>query len=61
MDFLVAHGDAILFYAFAAMAVLGAALVVTLRNPMYGAIALLSCFLAVAALVALVVWLSRGD
>ncbi len=50
MDFLVAHGDALLFYAFAALAVAGATLVVTLRNPMYGAIALLTCFLAVAAL-----------
>ena len=50
MDFLVAHGDSLLFYLFGAVAVVGALLVVALRNPMYGAIALLSSFLAVAAL-----------
>ena len=50
LDLLAGHGEAILFYAFAACAVVGAVLVVTLRNPMYGAIALLSAFLAVAAL-----------
>lgn len=49
-EFLVAHGDALLFYLFGGIAVLGALMVVGLRNPMYGAIALLSCFLAVAAL-----------
>lgn len=50
MDFLVAQGPALLFFAFAALAVVAAVCVVTLRNPMYGAIALLVSFLAVAAL-----------
>ena len=49
-DFLVAHGAALLFYLFGAIAVVGAILVVTLRNPMYGAFALLASFLAVAGL-----------
>lgn len=40
----------ILFYVFAILAVVGALGVVTLRNPMYGAISLLVTFLAVAAL-----------
>jgi NADH-quinone oxidoreductase subunit J len=50
MDALVANGPALLFYVFAALAVAGALGVVTLRNPMYGAICLLVTFLAVAAL-----------
>ena len=50
MEFLVANGPALLFYVFAACAVLGAILVITLRNPMYCAIALLVSFLAVAVL-----------
>ena len=50
MDALVANGPAILFYVFAALAVAGAVGVVTLRNPMYGAIALLTSFLAIAVL-----------
>lgn len=50
MEFLAAHGGAILFYLFAALAVGGAILVITLRNPMYCAFALLMTFLAVAAL-----------
>jgi NADH-quinone oxidoreductase subunit J len=50
MDFLVANGAALLFWLFAAGAVVGAVLVVVLRNPMYGAFALLGCFLSVAAL-----------
>ncbi len=50
MEFLTAHGPALLFYFFAAVAVLGALGVVTQRNPMYGAFALLVSFLAVAAL-----------
>lgn len=41
---------AVLFYLFAALAVAGALGVVTLRNPMYGALSLLGTFLAVAAL-----------
>ncbi len=41
---------AILFYVFAALAVTGALGVVTLRNPMYGAMSLLGTFLSVAAL-----------
>ncbi|MEZ5331742.1 MAG: NADH-quinone oxidoreductase subunit J [Thermoanaerobaculia bacterium] len=47
---MAAWGPAILFYLFAAVAVAAALAVVTLRNPMYGAIALLTCFLSVAAL-----------
>jgi len=50
VPFLTAHGSALLFYLFAAIAVAGAVGVVTLRNPMYGALSLLSTFLAVAAL-----------
>jgi NADH-quinone oxidoreductase subunit J len=50
VDFLTAHGAALLFWVFAAGAVGGAVLVVTLRSPMYGAFALLGCFLSVAAL-----------
>jgi NADH-quinone oxidoreductase subunit J len=50
MDALVANGPSILFYVFAAMALVSALGVVTLRNPMYGAISLLVTFLAVAAL-----------
>jgi NADH-quinone oxidoreductase subunit J len=50
MEALVANGPAILFYIFAALAVVSALGVVTLRNPMYGAICLLVTFLAVAAL-----------
>lgn len=50
MDFLVAHGPALLFYLFAGIMIAAAVVVVTARNPMYGAIALLVTFLAVAAL-----------
>lgn len=50
MDFLTTHGADLLFYLFALLAVAGAVGVVTLRNPMYGAISLLLTFLAVAAL-----------
>jgi len=50
MNFLLAHGPAILFYLLAVVAVVGGLGVVTLRNPMYGAVALLTTFLAVAAL-----------
>ena len=45
-----ALGPAILFYVFAALAVVSALGVVTMRNPMYGAIALLCSFLCVAVL-----------
>ena len=38
MEFLTAHGAALLFYVFAAVAFVAAILVVTMRNPMYGAI-----------------------
>ena len=41
---------AILFYLFAALTVGSAVCVVTLRNPMYSALALLTSFLSVAAL-----------
>ena len=50
MDFLVAHGPALLFYVFAAIALVSAVCVVMLRNPMYGALALLVSFLSVAVL-----------
>jgi NADH-quinone oxidoreductase subunit J len=50
VEFLTAHGAAILFYLFAAVAVVAACFVITMRNPMYGAIALLVTFLSVAAL-----------
>ena len=50
MDALVAAGPAILFYLFAALAVVCAVGVVTLRNPMYGALCLLGTFLSIAAL-----------
>lgn len=50
MEFIIVHGPAILFYAFAAVAVVASCFVVTMRNPMYGAIALLVTFLSVAAL-----------
>lgn len=50
MEFLAAHGGALLFYLFAALAVGSALLVVLLRNPMYGAFALLMSFLAMAGL-----------
>lgn len=50
MEFLTTHGADLLFYLFAFLAVLGAVGVVTLKNPMYGAISLLLTFLSVAAL-----------
>jgi len=50
MDFLVTNGEGLLFFAFAALMVISALLVVMLRNPMYGAISLLVSFLSVAVL-----------
>jgi NADH-quinone oxidoreductase subunit J len=50
MEFLAQNGAALIFYLFAAGAVVAAVAVVTLRNPMYGAIALLVSFLSVAGL-----------
>jgi NADH-quinone oxidoreductase subunit J len=50
MNSLVANGPALLFYVFAALAVVSALGVVTLRNPMYGALSLLVTFLSVAVL-----------
>jgi NADH-quinone oxidoreductase subunit J len=50
MGALVEAGPAILFYVFAALAVVCALGVVTLRNPMYGALCLLGTFLSIAAL-----------
>ena len=50
MEFLTAHGPALFFYLFAALAVAGALGVVTLRDPMYCAVSLLTSFLAVAVL-----------
>jgi len=49
-EFLSAYGAGLIFYLFAAIAVLGALLVIGLRNPMYGAMALLSTFLSMAVL-----------
>jgi NADH-quinone oxidoreductase subunit J len=42
--------EVLIFYVFAAFALAGAVGVITLRNPMYSAISLLSCFLSVAVL-----------
>ena len=42
--------EALIFFVFAAIALAGAVGVITLRNPMYCAISLLSCFLSVAVL-----------
>lgn len=50
MNALVTNGPAILFYVFAALALVSSVGVVTMRNPMYGAICLLVTFLAVAVL-----------
>jgi NADH-quinone oxidoreductase subunit J len=50
MDFLTAHGPALLFYVFAALALIAALGVVSFKNPMYGALSLLVAFLAVAVL-----------
>jgi NADH-quinone oxidoreductase subunit J len=50
VEALAAHGPAILFYVFGALAVVAALGVVTLKNPMYGAISLLVAFLSVAVL-----------
>ena len=50
MEALVAAGPAILFYVFAALAVVCALGVVTMRNPMYGVLCLLGTFLSIAAL-----------
>ncbi|HEX3529525.1 MAG TPA: NADH-quinone oxidoreductase subunit J [Thermoanaerobaculia bacterium] len=50
MSALAANGPAILFYVFAALAIVSALGVVTLRNPMYGALSLLVTFLSVAVL-----------
>jgi len=53
VDFLTTNGAAILFYLFAAIALISAFVVVTQRNPMFGAIALLVSFLSIAALFVL--------
>ena len=50
LEFISAHGAALLFYLFAVLAVAGALCVVTMRNPMYGALGLLVSFLAIAGL-----------
>ena len=49
-ELVAAHGPALLFYLFAGTAVVAAVCVVALRNPLYGAVALLVTFLSVAAL-----------
>ncbi len=43
-------GEVILFYVFAAAALVAAVGVISMRNPMYSAICLLACFVAVAVL-----------
>ena len=53
MEFLTTNGAALLFYFFAVLAVLSAVMVVSLRNPMYSAFALLLTFLSMAALFVL--------
>ncbi len=50
MDFLVTHFAEIVFYIFAAMALLGSIGVVTLKNPVHAALSLLATFVVVAAL-----------
>ncbi len=50
MEFLTAHGADLVFFLFGALALVGALGVVTLRNPMYGAVALLASFLSIAVL-----------
>jgi len=50
MEALIEYIPGILFYAFGLLAVVSALGVVTMRNPMYGAICLLASFLAVAGL-----------
>lgn len=50
MEFLAANGASLIFFFFAAVMVVAAVAVVTLRNPMYSAIALLVSFLSVAVL-----------
>ncbi|MFL6196514.1 MAG: NADH-quinone oxidoreductase subunit J [Thermoanaerobaculia bacterium] len=50
MEFLTVHGADLLFYLFAVLAVIGAVGVVSMRNPMYGALWLLVTFLSIAAL-----------
>ncbi len=50
MELLVESGPALLFYVFAGLALVSAVCVVTMRNPMYGAISLLVSFLSIAVL-----------
>lgn len=50
MELLTQHGADLLFYLFAAGALVSAVAVVTLRNPVYSAVSLLATFLSVAAL-----------
>jgi NADH-quinone oxidoreductase subunit J len=50
MEFLTAHGGALLWWAFAVLTVIGALGVIGLRNPLYSAVSLLVTFLSVAAL-----------
>jgi NADH-quinone oxidoreductase subunit J len=50
MEWLTGNAPALLFYLFAFLALAGAAGVVLLRNPMYGALSLLLTFLSVAVL-----------
>jgi len=53
MDFLVANIEAIVFYAVAALTVAGGVGVITLKNPVHAALALLETFIMVAVLFVL--------
>ncbi len=53
MDFLVNNFAAIMFYAFAAVAVAGGVGVIVFRSPLHSALSLLASFLAVAGLFVL--------
>jgi len=50
LEFLTVHGADLMFFVFGALALAAAVGVVTLRNPMYCAVALLVSFLSIAVL-----------
>ena len=53
MDFLIENFGAIFFYVIAALAVAGGVGVITLKNPVHAALALLETFVMVAVLFVL--------
>jgi NADH-quinone oxidoreductase subunit J len=53
MDFLMTNFSEILFYIFAALAILGSVGVITLKNPVHAALSLLGTFFIVAVLFVL--------